>query len=344
MADTNLDQAKKEFLLANYYSKGQSPDFQKINSLSASTRSYYRAQKDEGTEIICVDPLLSESRIKKYEIISQVLKNVMASLPELRYYDLKYHLLIWDDLGEMNLAEYLKMSIDFKRNLQDIHQRYIIPFFVKISQQGTIKEFPVFSLEKYLFEWEFHVNSQYICSHLKKMLRPDFWEICLSTMLKLFYKLLQAPVCPIHRDFQSSNIFIKNDKMFLIDAQDMRMGHPLYDPVSWYFDSYLPLKIEDRFNYLDDYINHHYRQIDPYRDAERLSEEALILIIQRKLHDAGAFVFADSRMGGSSFSGFIQPALYMAYEAALRLNNEICIKFIHALSHPEDPGSTNIFL
>jgi len=55
----------------------------------------------------------------------------------------------------------------------------------------------------------------------------------------------------IHRDFQSQNIIVKDNKAFLIDFQGMRRGRQEYDLASLIFDPYMNHSAEEREKLLD---------------------------------------------------------------------------------------------
>ncbi len=44
-----------------------------------------------------------------------------------------------------------------------------------------------------------------------------------------------------HRDYHSRNLFLENDVIFVLDHQDLRLGHPGYDLVSLVWDPYVAL-------------------------------------------------------------------------------------------------------
>jgi hypothetical protein len=50
----------------------------------------------------------------------------------------------------------------------------------------------------------------------------------------------------VHRDFQSQNLLIKDDKVWLIDFQGLRRGRQEYDLASLIFDPYLNHSAEER--------------------------------------------------------------------------------------------------
>ncbi|MCK5076513.1 MAG: phosphotransferase, partial [Calditrichia bacterium] len=202
---------------------------------------------------------------------------------------------------------------------------------IKADFYGELEQF---ALSKYFFEWEFHTNFQLIQNHFGKIgksIEPKFWELIISVLFEKFSQLLQTKFVPIHRDLQSSNMFLKNEKLYVIDFQDMYLGHPLYDAVSWIFDSYVELPLDFRFNCLNKIIKKYSAEIDPLRETGQLMQEGLLLVFQRKLHDAGAFVFADDQLKSKHFEPYIIPAVKMAAEAANRLKNETLIHLTQSL-------------
>ena len=121
----------------------------------------------------------------------------------------------------------------------------------------------------------------------------------------------------VHRDFQSSNVFLTNNKspyeFSVIDFQDARYGTPVYDLVSCLWDSYIPISanlqeelVEQFFHFLPKInINwewDYYRKIVDYT------------IIQRKLHDAGAFAYNYRRFASRRYVGYVNEAVVMALD------------------------------
>lgn len=112
----------------------------------------------------------------------------------------------------------------------------------------------------------------------------------------------------MYRDFQSANLLIKQDKVYFIDFQDMRIGTPYYDLASFFWDAYFPWQAEERERLLNLYFN-----LNPLKEKDR--EKFLnFALIQRKWHDAGAFARALKDPAKGHFKKQIKPAIHIALE------------------------------
>jgi len=309
-----------------------------ISNYSASHRKYLRIKGEKSTFVLCIDSNLSEKMLDKYKLTDKIFNNFSAVIPELHHVNLEKKYLIWEDVGENSLQKIISNCNDQEDEFKKIAEFDIIPFLQELWENGEVynSELDSFALSKFFFEWEFHTNSQLVQNYLNKRLFPKFWEQMIASLFQYFSQSLQTKSIPIHRDLQSSNLFIKNGKLFVIDFQDMFAGHPLYDTVSWIFDSYINLPLDFRFDYLEKIIEKYSTDIDELREMEQLKKEGLFLVIQRKLHDAGAFVFADERLQSNHFSPYIEPAIKMAAEAAKRLKEKTFISFTRALQNPNE--------
>ncbi|MBM4355622.1 MAG: aminoglycoside phosphotransferase, partial [Deltaproteobacteria bacterium] len=121
-------------------------------------------------------------------------------------------------------------------------------------------------------------------------------------------RLLEVPYLLVHRDFQSTNLMLKDRRMVLIDFQDTLMGPPVYDLVSLLRDSYvsLPLPLLER-------LRHEYfaqaGHLLPFRTEAEFDSFFHLQTLQRKLKDAGRFVFIDRVKGNPSFLRWVAPTL-----------------------------------
>jgi N-acetylmuramate 1-kinase len=122
----------------------------------------------------------------------------------------------------------------------------------------------------------------------------------------------------VHRDYQSRNLLVTADDGALgwIDFQDALLGPRAYDLVALLCDSYQPFERTHVEARLDDYAH-----AQKLAKSERLAlgHEFDLLTVQRKLKDAGRFVFIEKQRADPSFLPFVAPTLAIVLSALERL-------------------------
>lgn len=111
----------------------------------------------------------------------------------------------------------------------------------------------------------------------------------------------------LHRDFQSRNIMVRDDRIFFIDFQAGRFGPLAYDLASLLIDPYAGLDRGLRDELVSVYLDAVNRHL-PY-DRQRFMEEFLVLALQRNLQILGAFAFLSQRRQKRFFRAYLRPAL-----------------------------------
>lgn len=120
-----------------------------------------------------------------------------------------------------------------------------------------------------------------------------------AEMDRLFEELTVALVAHpqgfVHRDYQSRNLMWKNDELVLIDFQDAMRGPRVYDLVALLCDSYVSISEDLQRAMVRRYASA--RGID----GDTLEAEFWEQAIQRKLKDAGRFIYIDRVRKNPSF-------------------------------------------
>ncbi len=293
---------------------------EKVNS-GASSRRYFLLNLDgetyfPGNEVLVMVVPLPDIRILlDYMNVDYYLRRMRIPTP--RIFE------VWEDAGIIFL-EYIRwprldMFVQQHPEKMETALRKTIAFLQQMQQRCLWESHcPAFHRRfdenKYRFEFRFHVKQQ---------LLEGFFGITFSPALEQQFKKLTDHISQwldvetptfVHRDFQSSNMFFEphpgKKKKKIIDFQDARHGLPVYDLVSLLWDSYIPVPaslqqtlMEEFFNYLKDTgINWSYEQYQRYIDYT---------IIQRKLHDAGAFAYNYHRFKSRHFLQYIPNTLEM---------------------------------
>lgn len=123
-----------------------------------------------------------------------------------------------------------------------------------------------------------------------------------------------------HRDYQSRNLLVNasdpSGSLGWVDFQDALLGPRAYDLVALLCDSYQPFDRAFVERRLDDYAAA--RKLDPAARRD-LGHHFDLISVQRKLKDAGRFVFIERVRADASFLPFIAPTLAIVEDALSRL-------------------------
>jgi aminoglycoside/choline kinase family phosphotransferase len=122
-----------------------------------------------------------------------------------------------------------------------------------------------------------------------------------------------------HRDYQSRNLMVLPDgSQVVIDFQDALLGPREYDLVALLRDSYVQLDQTFIDGMIRRYIDETAALGGPAMDFDRCREVFDLLTVQRKLKDAGRFVYIDRVKGNPGFLPFVPRALARVREAFAR--------------------------
>jgi aminoglycoside/choline kinase family phosphotransferase len=150
--------------------------------------------------------------------------------------------------------------------------------------------------------------------------------------------LAAEPLGFTHRDYQSRNLMVlPSGELAVIDFQDALLGPRQYDLVALLRDSYVDLDPPLVERMLDRYREALAAAGGPRLEAERFREVFDLLTVQRKLKDAGRFVFIDRVKKNPGFLPSIPLSLRYVREALARRPDLAGLRAILA-RHVEELG------
>jgi len=206
----------------------------------ASSRRYYRFYHKKGS-LILMQRASFDINTDRFYLTYNFFKKLKVNLPKLYYYDAKKGYMVLEDLGDLTIqslninkeTNYLS-SVNLITQYQNNQNINVYPMTYSFTYAKFYNEL---IMTKYYYIDKYKAN----ITHNKKQLEFFFKE--LTTLI------MQQKFCLTHRDYHSRNILVYNNKIYLIDFQDARLGPYTYDLASLIIDPYA--NIEDKLsNYL----------------------------------------------------------------------------------------------
>lgn len=298
----------------------------------ASTRKYFRltakaaAPKslvamfvpdgDKPEEISKSD--LTAKRRWPFLEVADLLKERGVDVPAILHDDAAHGWLLLEDLGDLTLAAFLE------KNPQKKSALYTQAVVDLARAQKSLSDLPASSVvasrsfDVDLLTWEIdHFREWGVEARgisISAAQRTTF-----DALAKRFAdRVSKMPYGFVHRDYQSRNLMVRvpNEQLVWIDFQDALRGPRVYDLVALLSDSYQEFDrpfIEAR---LDEFA----KAAGLENEREKIGTEFDVVTVQRKLKDAGRFVFIDRVKQNPSFLRFVEPTILKVKRALERLS------------------------
>jgi aminoglycoside/choline kinase family phosphotransferase len=215
------------------------------------------------------------------------------------------------DLGDTHLQEIVRGPGGDKKS-ENLY-RQALDALVMLQVEGA-KNFDLrfcwdtpFYNEKLMLERESDYFHRAFCRDFMGMI-PDEPRITIEFQ-KIARRAGREPAeYLLHRDFQSRNLMVYKDKVYIIDFQGARMGPLAYDLASLLIDPYAGLSESQQQALYQYYFDSITQEIA--LDQDLFYEGFLHLALQRNLQILGAFAFLSQMKGKSFFRQYILPASY----------------------------------
>jgi aminoglycoside/choline kinase family phosphotransferase len=229
-----------------------------------------------------------------------------------------------EDLGDDTIANYLLKHPEKKR---DVYRTAVCDL---ARAQARLRELPQACIVKTrafdhdLLRWELEHFMEWGVLARGIAISPEDRATFDAVAGRLSARIADWPRGFVHRDYQSRNLMVVEAgsapfEIAWIDFQDALLGPRVYDLVALLSDSYQefdPGFIEAR---LDEYAEA--AGLSPV-DRRLLGREFDWVTVQRKLKDAGRFIFIDRTHRNPSFLPFVEPTVQKARDALGRLSDD----------------------
>lgn len=216
-----------------------------------------------------------------------------------------------EDLGDETVAVHLERHAHRKELIYQTAVRDLAHAQRKLEQLPADSIVRTRAFDYDLLRWEIDHFREWGLDALGRSLPAEPLRQFNEIADRLARRVAELPRGFVHRDYQSRNLMVTNAtdehaELAWVDFQDALLGPWVYDLVALLNDSYQTFSrafVEQR---LAEYVEH--RGLG----AEQLPaiiEQFDLVTVQRKLKDAGRFVFIDRVKGDASYLQFVEPTL-----------------------------------
>ncbi len=240
--------------------------------------------------------------------------------------------LVIEDLGDDTLANYLLKRPDEKRPLytravEDLARAQSALGASELPADGVVASR---AFDEDLLRWELDHFREWGLDARGRSLSPADRATFDAIAGRLAKRIAGWPRTFVHRDYQSRNLMVRpGGAICWIDFQDALLGPRVYDLVALLNDSYQEF---DR-PFVDARLDEFARAAGLGANGERaaLGREFDLVTVQRKLKDAGRFVFIDQVKHNPSFLRFVTPTIRKVHGALARLEDDDDMRVLAAL-------------
>lgn len=320
-----MDEVIRQVVFEYLSGKGQIREIAPLYG-DASYRRYFRVYLSGGGSVIVMK--LPEGRssvseeITNYEgtteelpyiNISRYLKSISVDVPDILFHDKERSAIVLEDLGDrLFLNEVESGNNDTRLKWYSIAVEKLAFLKKSVLRDDSCIAFKR-SFDERLLNWELDHFLEYgIEERTGKSVPPAVKKQFTEITRSISKDIVKMNYIFTHRDYQSRNLMIKDGRMYLLDFQDALLGPESYDLVSLLRDSYI--EISDSI--LETLIGQYCDMMSV--DMKCLVRDFDLVTIQRKLKDAGRFVYIDRVKGNPGYLPNIPTSLGYVKDAIFR--------------------------
>jgi aminoglycoside/choline kinase family phosphotransferase len=324
---------------------GSSADLGTVMRLAghASSRSYWRVGTPPRSHIVMVVPLDAKAEeVTKgaaradppFIEVQRYLSRIGVRVPQIFSWDPSTGLMVLEDLGDQMLETRLRDSTPMRvegveRNPKDLLYEMAIDGLAQLRLAAEAQPDPhcvafTRSFDVDLYGWELRHFIEWALEAWKGRRLSELEADLVERRFDEISRSLDAePKGFTHRDYQSRNLMVMPTaqgayELAVIDFQDALLGPRQYDLVALLRDSYVELEADFVERLLRRYLARLSEGGGPQLEYAPFRAVFDLLTIQRKLKDAGRFVFIDRVKGNPDFLVSIPASLRYVREAFSR--------------------------
>lgn len=272
-----------------------------------SDRTFIRVRAGSETAIVVAGPDKAENR--SYELIGRHLWRLGRMGPEFMAVDQDRGLFLIEDLGDLPLQDTFE-AVD-EDGKTEMYQK-ALALLAGLHARGRAGFNPDWCFQTARYDQALILKREtgYFMSAFVRGyagLTPETPVLAGEFKALAEAALDKTEATLMHRDFQSRNIMIKDNRPRLVDFQGARLGPPGYDLASLLYDPYVQLGDDRQIRLREYYLD--LRSRDKDFNAAAFTAAYPRLAACRLLQALGAFGFLSRVKGKAKFESYIPPAL-----------------------------------
>ena len=232
----------------------------------ASERSYFRITLKNDSYVL-MNNFGSKENAANFIKIQKILKDEKVNVPDIFGFSDELDYLLLEDLGDITLDEYDELSEEDFLNIASV-------------ELEKIRSIPNFSIEENISpETHYSQTKEFLNFFYDKKIDISSEEKLLIEELRnsISAKLAEQAIVPTHFDYERRNMIFYNDKIHIIDFQDLKSGPISMDAAS--------LILEHKFNYSEELVTRFSKRLI----GDDLQTEIYVALAHRSMRIIGTF-------------------------------------------------------
>jgi N-acetylmuramate 1-kinase len=278
----------------------------------ASDRRYFRVLPPGGAPyVLAVYSAPFEFAALPFVNVHALFEAMPVPVPKILGHADDLGVLALEDLGDVTLQAHLGAD---SPDAHDSLYREAIGFIATLQRRGRdladARYLPysvAFDVEKLTWEFDFFIK-HFLEAYRGVRFAPGERDELRGRGAEIVAELAAEPRVLCHRDYHSRNLMLRQDRLYVIDFQDARLGPDTYDLVSLLRDSYVDLSEATVDSFIDDFLTRRGDAVDRGEFRRRFD----VMAVQRNLKALGTFGYQASGRGNPVYLQYIPRTLRYA--------------------------------
>src|SRR5215203_1170143 len=275
----------------------------------ASDRRYFRVMlPDSPSIVLALNATAFDFDTLPFVNVARLLAEMPVPIPRVLGHADDLGVLALEDLGDVTLQAHLGAATAAEHAAL---YRQSVALIATLQRRGAELASPdylpysiAFDVEKLTWEMDFFIK-HFLEAYRGVLLGPDARNALRAEFGDLVETLAAERRVLCHRDYHSRNLMYHDERLYVIDFQDARMGPDTYDLVSLLRDSYVDIPESLVTDLIAEFFSAKNDPASP--DARRARFD--LMAVQRNLKALGTFGYQAAVRGNTVYLGSVPRTL-----------------------------------